>query len=278
MGVLFGLLAAVTYGAADFLGGRASRRVDVFQVVLLSQLVGTLPTLAVVPFFTSTGPPPGALAWGAAAGIGGGTGVLFLYRGLAIGRMSVVAPITGVVAAAAPVVFGLVGGEHPGRLALIGVGLALISVALVSRAADESSDAPQGAGVVQAFAAGLAFGAFFIFLDRAGDNTGMWPLVGTRAASLLLVAGAVVILRKPLRPPTGTWPGIAGAGMADMAANIFYLIATRHGLLSLVAVLTSMYPASTVLLARFVLNERLVKTQLMGLALAAGSIAMIVLG
>ena len=276
MGVLFGLLAAATYGTADFLGGRVSRRVDVFQVVLLSQLVGTLPTLAVVPFFASGGPPVGALAWGAAAGIGGGTGVLFLYRGLAIGRMSVVAPITGVVAAAAPVVYGLVGGEKPGALALIGVGAALISVALVSRARE--TDESEASGVVHAIAAGLAFGAFFIFLDRAGDNTGMWPLVGTRASSLLLVALAVVILRRPLRPPAGTWAGIAGAGITDVAANILYLIATRHGLLSLVAVLTSMYPASTVLLARVVLKERLTSTQLAGLGLAAVSIAMIVLG
>jgi drug/metabolite transporter (DMT)-like permease len=132
--------------------------------------------------------------------------------------------------------------------------------------------------VGHAIAAGSGFGAFFIFLDRAGDSTGMWPLVGTRGSSLLLVAVAVVVLRKPLRPPAGTWTTIAAAGILDVAANILYVIATRHGLLSLVAVLTSMYPASTVLLARFVLKEKLVPVQFAGLGLAAASIAMIVLG
>src|SRR5688500_8768578 len=134
MGIVFGLLAAATYGAADFIGGRVSRRADVFTVVLLSQLLGAIPLAIAIPFFADAPASPSALAWGAAAGIGGGTGVLLLYRGLAVGRMTVVAPITGVVAAAAPVIFGLAIGERPGPIALVGVGVALISVALVSSA------------------------------------------------------------------------------------------------------------------------------------------------
>ncbi|HET7483434.1 MAG TPA: DMT family transporter, partial [Actinomycetota bacterium] len=239
MGALFGLLAAATYGTADFLGGRASRRADVFTVVLVSQLIGTLPTLAVVPLFASQGPPLRAILWGAAAGIGGGIGVLFLYRGLAVGRMSVVAPITGVVAASAPVVFGLAAGEHPSTVALAGAVTALVAVALVSRVREDLASESDTSGMWHALAAGLAFGAFFIFLDRAGDDTGMWPLVGTRGASLVLVTLAVIVLRKPFRPPPNTMLPIAAAGVTDVAANMLYLIATRHGLLSLVAVLTS---------------------------------------
>ena len=289
MGILFGLMAAATYGVADFVGGRASRRVDVFCVVLVSQLIGTVPLLLAVPFLADQGPTTAALAWGAAAGIGGGGGVLFLYRGLAVGRMSVVAPITGVVAAALPVIFGLIAGERPGSVSLIGVVVALAAVVLVSSAPPPASeeDAELGddigrswrsSGVPYAFAAGTGFGLFFVFLDAAGDDAGVWPLVGTRASSLLFVATITLLLRRPLKPPSGTLVLIGLAGVLDVAANVFYLIATRFGLLSLVAVLTSMYPAVTVLMARMFLNERMVKTQLVGLALAGAAIGMIVVG
>lgn len=289
MGIVFGLLAAATYGGADFLGGRVSRRADVFTVVLISQLIGAAPLLVVIPFFLDVDPTLRAVSWGAAAGLGGGAGVLLLYRGLAIGRMSVIAPVTGVVAAAAPVIFGLVTGERPGPLALIGVAVALMAVALVSAApppTGEEDDVDLDAtvrpwrtsGVPMALGAGLAFGAFFILLDAAGDDSGVWPLIGMRTSSLALVAVIAVALRRPWRPPAGTLSLIAGAGVLDVSANVLYLLATRHGLLTLVAVLTSMYPASTVLLARFVLKERLVRTQMVGLVLAAASIVLIVVG
>ena len=286
MGVLFGLLAAATYGVADFAGGRASRHADVFSVVLVSQLIGSVPLLLVVPFLAEQGPTTGALAWGAAAGIGGGSGVVFLYRGLAVGRMSVVAPITGVVAASLPVVFGLATGDRPGLVSLLGVALALISVVLVSSApepagetdVDLTGEVTSGSGVAFAFAAGTGFGLFFIFLDAAGSDAGVWPLVGTRGSSLLFVASMALSLRRPIQPPAGTLALIAAAGVLDVAANVFYLVATRFGLLSLVAVLTSMYPAVTVLMARIFLNERMVTTQLVGLGLAGAAIVMIVLG
>ena len=293
MGVLFGLLAAATYGAADFVGGRVSRVVDVFTVVFVSQSIGALPLLVAIPFFTEVAPSAPALWWGAAAGLGGGTGVLLLYRGLAVGRMSVVAPITGVVAAVVPVVFGLATGERPTIVALAGVVTALAAVALVSSAPepDDPGDDPVRPGrgeagfrrwrtsaIPHALGAGISFGSFFIFLDRAGNDTGIWPLVGTRASSLLLVGLAVVTLRRPLRPPSGTIVAIASAGVLDVAANLLYLLATRRGLLSLVAVLTSMYPAMTVLLARVALDERLSRTQLVGLVLGAAGIVLIVLG
>ena len=289
MGVLFGLLAAAAYGAADFAGGRVSRIADVFSVVLVSQLLGAVPLLIVIPFLAEGSPTAVALGWGAAAGLGGGAGVLFLYRGLAIGRMSVVAPITGVVAAILPVVFGLTIGERPSPISLVGVVVALVSVVLVSSAPpiDDETDVDlearverswRSSGVPQAFAAGTCFGLFFVFLNQAGDDSGVWPLVGTRGSSLLLVATVTIAMRRPIKPPPGTLLAIGFAGLLDVAANVFYLISTRFGLLSLVAVLTSMYPAVTVLLARILLNERMIKTQLAGLALAGAAIVMIVLG
>ena len=289
MGIVFGLLAAATYGGADFLGGRASRRADVFTVVLISQLLGGIPLAVVIPFFLDIDPTLRAVSWGVAAGVAGGAGVLLLYRGLAIGRMSVIAPVTGVLAAAAPVIYGLVTGERPGPLALIGVVVALIAVALVSTAPppagaedDVTLDATvrpwASSGVPMAVGAGIGFGAFFIFLDAAGDGSGLWPLIGMRLSSLALVAAIALILRRPWRPPAGTLPLIAGAGLLDVSANVLYLLATRRGLLTLVAVLTSMYPASTVLLARVVLKERFIPTQIVGLLFAAASIVLIVVG
>ena len=287
MGVLFGLLAAATYGAADFVGGRVSRRVDVFTVVFASQLIGAVPLLGILPFIAGTSPTLRALAWGAAAGIGGGSGVLFLYRGLALGRMTVVAPITGVIAACIPAVFGLATGERPGAVALAGVGLALLSVVLVSSAPPPGDDrdvelgedvSPGRTGVGHAAAAGTCFGLFFVFLEMAGEASGVWPLLGTRGSSLLLIGIVVAALRKPVRPPAGTTLAVGAAGVLDVAANVFYLVSTRFGLLSLVAVLTSMYPAVTVLLARIFLKERMVRSQLVGLALAGAAIVMIVTG
>ena len=289
MGVLFGLLAAATYGAADFLGGQVSRRFDAFSVVLLSQLIGAVPLLIAVPFLAEGNPTAQALGWGAAAGIGGGTGVLFLYRGLAMGRMTVVAPITGVVAAVIPVIVGLVIGERPSALSLAGVVLALVAVILVSSApppgderdvelGQEIDPSWKESGVPYAFGAGLSFALFFVFLNAANTESAVWPLLGTRGASLVLVTVAVLALRKPLKPPPGTIVAIGAAGVLDVGANVFYLISTRFGLLSLVAVLTSMYPAITVLMARIFLDERMIKMQIVGLALAGAAIAMIVLG
>jgi drug/metabolite transporter (DMT)-like permease len=283
MAILLALGSALTYGAADFLGGLASKRTPVFQVTFLSQVIGSALFGIVVMTFESEDPTAAAFAWGAAAGIGGSTGVTFLYRGLSIGRMSVVAPITAVEAAVFPVVAGLAFGERPALIAFGGVVLALVAIALVSSAPDPGQ--PDGIrtglrspGVVEALAAGICFAAFFILLERAGAGAGMWPLVGSRIASFVLLGAIVVATRTTLRPAPGTTSVILGAGIADVVANGLYLSSTRHGLLSLVAVLTSLYPASTVLLARLVLRERMAVPQLVGLAVAAAGVALIASG
>jgi drug/metabolite transporter (DMT)-like permease len=283
MAVLLALASAITYGAADFLGGLASKRNPVFQVTFLSQVIGSVLFALVVVAFESKEPTAIAFAWGAAAGIAGSTGVTFLYRGLAIGRMSVVAPITAVEAAAIPVLAGVAFGERPSLLSLVGVALALIAIALVSSAADPDGSEGQRnglrtPGVVEALLAGLCFAAFFILLERPGDDAGMWPLIGSRAASFILLGALVLITRTTLRPVKGTLGMITAAGVADVAANGFYLASTRFGLLSLVAVLTSLYPASTVLLARVVLNERMSSHQLIGLGVAVAGVVLIALG
>lgn len=287
MGIVLGLAAAVTYGAADFVGGLVSRRTNVLAVVLFSQLWGTGLLLAAVPFFGSAVSGED-LIWGVAAGLAGAAGIVFLYRGLSIGRMTVVAPTTAVEAAIIPVVFGLAGGERPSGVALAGVALALPAVALVSSSprrspdgAVESGGGGEGRlplGLSEALVAGLAFGLFFISLERTGAGSGLWPLVPARAAAMVAVGAVGLLARRSLRPSPGTAPSIAAAGGLDVAANILYLLASRQGLLSLVAVLTSLYPASTVLLARVVLHERLWRIQATGLVLAALGVALIALG
>lgn len=283
MAIVLGLAAALTYGAADFLGALATKTTKVFTVVLVSQVLGSGLLILVLPFFLESSAPAAALAWGAGAGVAGAVGVALFYQGLAVGRMGAVAPITGVEAAAVPVIFGLLTGERPSPLAFAGVLVALGAVALVS-SSPQIEDSPASSrrrlqpGIGLAIAAGIAFGAFFILLDQAGDDSGLWPLVGARVSSLVTIVVAMLAGDGFERPQRSALPAIAGAGLLDVAANLFFLLATRHGLLSIVAVLTSMYPATTVVLARLVLDERFHRTQLIGLALAALGVTAMTLG
>jgi drug/metabolite transporter (DMT)-like permease len=278
MAILLGLGAALTYGAADFFGGLSTKRSNEFSVVVCSQVIGSGLLLAALPFFLQADFTAEAFAWGLGSGVGGGLGVLLLYRGLALGRMSVVAPTTGVVAASVPVVAGLLLGERPSAAALTGVVVALVAVVLVSSSPDHTGARGGYSGMREAVGAGAAFGAFFILLSLAGDDSGLWPLIGARSASLGIVALIALMGRRTLRPAPGSLRLIAAAGILDVAANLLFLAASRVGLLSLVAVLTSMYPGATVVLARFVLHERLHRLQLVGLACAALGVALIAVG
>ena len=291
MAIILGLLAALTYGTADFLGGYATKRSSVFSVVVLSQIIGSTLILLALPFFWD-GYDGVSFAWGLASGVAGGIGVTFFYAALAAGRMSQIAPVTAVEAACVPVVYGLVSGERPGAGPLIGIALALVAVALVSSGAPEADDTKAGddpraaadakrderRGLLLALGAGIGFGLFFVLLARAGSESGIWPLVGARVASISSVLLVALVARQALRPSPGSLPVIAGAGLFDVAANLSYLLASRVGLLSLVAVLTSMYPAMTVVLARVVLHERMHKTQIAGVGVAASAVTLIAAG
>ncbi len=273
-----GLLASLAYGGADFLGGLVSRRTGVFTVVLVSQASGTLLLIGSLPFLIEGAPTTRSFGWGAAAGVAGAMGVSLLFRGLAASRMSTVAPITGTVAAAVPVIFGLAIGERPSGIALTGVFIAMVAVALVSLGSseDDAHSATIGSsGIPEALGAGAAFGLFFVLLDRAGEATGLWPLVGARAGSLLFILTAALVTRSALKPPAGTGVAIVVSGVLDVSANLFYLLAAQRGLLAIAAVLTSMYPATTVVLARVVLGERMTRPQLGGLVCAAIGIVLI---
>lgn len=292
MAVLLGLASALVYGAADFLGGMQARRSGALAVVVWSQLAGLALLLVVLPLLSPSSPQPSDLGWGALAGIGGGAGVALLYRGLSVGRMSVVAPITAAGAAVIPVLVGMGLGERPSLPALAGVVLALAAIVGVSSGVpaepsataatsptvtDQPGEWWRRPGLAEAIGAGFGFALFFICLDRASDSAGLWPLLAART-SLLVAWLTAVISRASLRPASGTYPMVAAVGAVDLLANLLYLLAARSGLLSLVAVLVSLYPVSTVVLARVVLAERLTRVQLASLGAAAGGVALIAAG
>ncbi|MHB8509022.1 MAG: EamA family transporter [Candidatus Dormibacteria bacterium] len=279
LAVLLGVGAGFSYGAGDFAGGLCSRTLPAVTVAALSQLVGVGLLLLALPFLGVPMSFP-AIIGGLPAGVAGGLGVALLYRGLALGRMSVVSPITGVGSAAIPVLFALVSGERPHPVALAGVALAIVAIVLVSatpdpRQADGGSGLPPG--VLEALGAAVGFGCFFIFL-RLAPAAGLWPLVGARISSITLLMLGVVFSRGQRRAGPRELGLLLLTALFDMSANVLYLLGVRVGLLSLVAALTALYPASTVLLSRVVLSERLALAQQLGLGMAAAGIVLIVTG
>lgn len=278
---MLALASAGLYGAADFLGGLASRRAGTIAIVALSQLAGLLALVLMLPFLPPAAPSRGDWIWGAAAGIAGGVGVALLYRALAIGTMAVVAPITAVCAVTIPVAAAIAFGERPGALTIAGIVLAMIAIGLVSQAetANEASEGPaarsaRGAGT--ALASGVAIGLFFLALAETGAAAGMWPLVAARGVSFGLFGAIALTVRSPMRMPADVAGVAVAGGVLDMLANLLYLLATRRGPLSVVVTLSSLYPASTVLLARTVLGERLSWMQMVGIACALVAVVVIV--
>lgn len=300
MAVVLGLLVALTYGTGDFLGGLSAKRTPSGTVLVGSFLVSSALLGVVTVGWAAIGglPPAGGrdLLLGVACGVIGPVAIGLLYQGLATGRMSVVAPITAVVAAIVPFTWGVLRGERPGAVAIGGVALALLAVALISGAPahptaaarlDDDAPAPaaptRGPGVlVGALLSGLGFGIVFILLGSTSADAGLWPLLSSRLVSLALVLVGLGLWAQrthaPMLPMRRAWPLVAASGVFDVGANGLYLAASNRGLLALVAVLSSLYPASTVILARLVLGERLHRVQLMGLAVAVAGVVAITTG
>jgi drug/metabolite transporter (DMT)-like permease len=273
------VLSSIAYGAADFLGGLATKRGStVFSAVVWSQATGLLVVLLALPFLPPASPTTTDLGWGAASGLAGGIGLAFLYRGLAIGVMSVVAPVTAVCAVIIPVAVGVALGERPTGVAVAGVALALVAIVLISQSGQVEERKGARTGLAIAVVSGIAIGIFLVCLQRTGRSAGLWPLVPARIVSVSFFAVAGLLAREKLLPRPESWPIVVGGGALDMVANIFYLLAVRQGPLSIVATLTSLYPAGTILLARIVLRERLRLVQLAGVACAVLAIVLIVSG
>jgi drug/metabolite transporter (DMT)-like permease len=277
LSVVLAAFSALIWGAGDFCGGKATQRARALPVTVVAQLAGLPVVVLGLVLISGTSPRPSDLGWGALAGVAGFVGLVLLYRGLAAGAMAIFAPVTAVTAAVVPLGAGLVLGESPGTLALIGVCCAIIAIGLMSVqvAASGRQAVVTPRLILLALAAGTMFGVFFILLGRAGDNAGMWPVLGVRVGSitlgLLLAARQRVSLR--LDRPVLRWT--VTAGVFDITANALYLLAAQRGLLSVVAPVAALYPASTVLLAFLVDRERLRPIQLAGLGLAATALVLV---
>jgi len=276
MGLALAVVAALLYGGADFFGGIASRRTPAIAVVVLSQAAGLALLALALPLggghLTAT-----TLEFGLAGGVAAGVGIGCLYAALARGRMGIVSPITAVVGASVPVAIGLAFGGRPATLALAGVGCTFAAVALVSIGPDARGATAREPGLMLALVSGLAIGALYVLLSRGGAGAGLWLLAVTRVTSIVLLAVVALLARIPLRTSRSQVSTIVSAGLLDIAANILYVLATRVTLLAFAAVVTSLYPASTVFLARIRLHERLTRTQWIGVAFAATGVVLIAL-
>jgi drug/metabolite transporter (DMT)-like permease len=282
---LLAIASAVFYGAADFAGGLTTRRAGTIPVVFLSQASGMLLLALLLPFLPGTPTRPD-MAWGLVAGLTGGIGVALLYRALSIGVMAVVAPTTAVCAVIIPVLVSVVLGERPVPLVAAGILLGIWSIVLVSRQniPEPASFASPGArgklppGVGIALISGVAIGFFFLALAQTRTEAGMWPILAARLVSTMFFGVLVLVRRESLRMSGSTLGLVILAGIVDMLANAFYLAAAWQGQLSVVVTLSSLYPASTVLLARIALGERLNTWQMTGVGCALAAILLIVSG
>jgi drug/metabolite transporter (DMT)-like permease len=276
--IALSLLSALAYGVSDFLGGIFAKRSSPWQVAVVGQTSsGVISLLAAV---IVAGSPTGTdLAYGALAGLGGGFGVAFLYRGLSTARMGVVAPLSAIGTALIPVIVGLATGDRPSWMAMLGVVFAFPAIALISRVEEAGGDdgAHRG-GVVDGMLAGVGFGLLFTFLGQVGDDAGLYPLALSQLASVVSVIVTAMILGQAWVPRGRKVWGAVVMGPLGATAQGAFLYATHHGLLSIVSVISSLYPASTVLLASVLLREKILRWQAVGLVFAAAAVALVAAG
>ena len=290
MAYVLALLSAGFYGAADFTGGIVTRRAAAIPVVLLSQACGLVLVALALPFLPAATPRTADLWWGAIAGLTGGIGVALLYYALSVGTMSVVAPTTAVAAVALPVLTSMALGERPRLIVMLGIVLGVAAIFLVSRASPPAGAGGAEAGHIEdlryvprtglgpALLAGIGVGLFLLTLAQTRTEAGMWPLLTDRIASVAFFAIVAGVGRRSVRMPARLATLAVFGGALDMIANGLYLLAVRIGPLSPVVTLSSLYPASTVLLARGVLGERLSAWQAAGVVTALVAVLLIVGG
>jgi drug/metabolite transporter (DMT)-like permease len=273
--IVFGLFAAVAWGAGDFGGGLVGRRITVVVLVLATQLVGMVAAMLLAVARSEPVPAPVDIGWSAVSGVLGAVGIMALYRGLAVGRMGVVAPVTGVLAAAVPVVVGIVLEGLPQPIVAAGIAAAVVAVVLVSRVpGDEGSRS----GLDLALVAGLGIGLFNVTLTRVDDALVFGPLTIARLTSAIAIGLALVALRRRPVIPTSLLPAVVLIGLLDMAGNAGFLLAEQTGSLAVASVLSSLYPVTTIVLAAMFLRERITRDHAAGIVLALLAIGLIAAG
>ena len=275
--ILLALGSALSYGVADFLGGFFSKRTSVWALTFVVQLVGCVFILAVT-FLNPGDPTREDFVWAGLGGIANGIGTAALYRGLASGSMSVVAPISGVGAALVPVAIAFATGERPPALVWVGICVAIPAIWLVASEPGDHEVPSGGSGIKDGLLAGLGFGFLFASLDRIPEESGWIPLAFNEAiAGVVIAVIATVLGARWLPTKRADWPGAISGILVGLATGLFVL-ATQSGLLTITAVLASLYPAFTVLLAAIVLHEHIHRTRLIGLALSLVAVGLVVAG
>lgn len=281
MAVLLALVSAVAYGVSDYVGGRTSRRVPPLTVAVAAELAMVPMMLMIVPLVEEAPFTESALWWGIVGGVAGTAGILGLYAALSRGAMTVVAPITGVVSAVLPVGVGIATGDRPSVVVLLGIALAVVAVALIGGVVGALHQTVTARTVGLAIVVGALFGTLFVAFAQPGDEAGLWPIVAARIGSTPLLVGAYLIAR---RTPTfvrlsraSLLAGVAIGG-AIVVASGAYVIALRFGMLSVVAVVVALYPASTVGLAAVLDGERSSRAQRWGMFVAVVAVTSITLG
>ena len=271
--VALGLLASVGWGFADFGGGLTSRRAPVLGVLMGSQIASTIVGAPILLALAEPAMRPEDIVISVVGGLLGSTGLVFLYRGLAMGRMGVVAPVAAVLTATIPVAFGFITEGVPSPLAIVGILAAAASVVLVSRAPELPDGGPSGIGY--ALAAGACFGLFSIAVSQLDDALILSPLIVVRVASVIAIAAWILIRRPEWRVPRRLWPALVGVGLLDLAATASYLASIAIGPLAIAAILASLYPVMTTILAATVLRERVTATHAAGILAAGLAVALI---
>lgn len=274
LAIALGLASSLSWGVADFFGGLASRRAPAIAVVAFSQAAGL--AVALVALAATRPAPPSAAAYGlgVAAGVTGVVGLAAFYRGLAVGTMSLVAPISA-LGALLPLAIDLAAGRSPGALALAGMVVALAGTSLAASAPGPATRRGLGLAAIAA----LGFGGFFVLLAEAADDGGaLWSIISARCGSVPFALIAVAALGVGRAVGRGVWPLVVVAGVLDASANLMFAAGSQRGLVSVVAVLGSLYPVVTVALAALALHERLGRLQALGAAVALAGVVMIAAG
>ncbi|MGW6648300.1 hypothetical protein AMK23_15150 [Streptomyces sp. CB02130] len=274
--LLLALGSSLAYGCADFLGGLGARKAHVLRTVMIAAPASLTVELLLWPVLGASF-APATIAWGAASGVASAAAFALLYKTLAIGPMNVLSPSTALVSAMLPVGVGLVQGEHLGPAGLLGLPLALAAVVLVSAGHGAKAARPSRTALLLAFGAGAAIALQLVFLHQAPSDSGVGPLIVGRTVSSAVTLAAAGLMFRRLGAEKPAYGISAAAGVLDSVANLLFLLAARSGDLAVVAVITALYPAGTVLLARSVLSERIYRGQLIGLGTAAVAVSLLAL-
>ena len=276
-GIPLAIASALAYGAADFVGGVGARRHSAWQIALIGQAAGAVVMLAAA-LAVPAAPGAADFVWALLAGAGSAVGSIALYRGLARGSMGLVAPLSGVGAAVLPLLAGIAFGERPGWLVWVGVAVALPGIWLVSRDSSGDGTADPRAALVDGGIAGAGFGVLFIALDQISDDAGLLPLAANQSIGAIVTLVVAAALGQPWRPTPDVLGWGCASGVLGAAGTLAFVIATGATSLAIAAVLTSLYPAVTVLLAAALLRERVGLSQRAGIGLCTLAVAAMALG